>query len=482
MARTPPDVVAPQESGQKDESLQQNGGSSTPAAVADANAETKAEAKVEAKEEAKLDAKAEAKAEAKAKTKADAKAKAKADAKAKEKGGKFKSSPPETRRRTKRSDGLIDVFRRGPGVVYRIPSLVWVPTKKAGDNHSGGRLLAFAEQRDSPRDYGNISIAQRISTDGGNTWSDTRRLFGPRQVGIQRPTATIGNPTAVFDAHTRKVVLLFVVQYAHEREYFISKGRSNGSRWIFTSHSSDGGNTWSRPKNITRSVKPRAWTWYATGPGAAIQMTAPGPFQGRLVAPCNHLDPSRKPPNKRSHLIYSDNGGELWRLGARMAWNTNECTVAELSNGTLLINSRDWSKRNTRVQHISHDGGISTSGLPHFKTQLNEPKPHGCHAGMLAVADGGPSSLLLFSNPASAKRRNLTLKVSNTDGRRWKVAQVLHAGPAGYSAMTVVPSAADFSVACLFECGKQNYFDGIALAVVPGSMLQAALQGPAPSG
>ena len=41
-----------------------------------------------------------------------------------------------------------------------------------------------------------------------------------------------------------------------------------------------------------------------------------------------------------SHLIISDNHGKDWRVGKHsLALNTsNECSIAELSNGTLVMN------------------------------------------------------------------------------------------------------------------------------------------------
>jgi len=366
--------------------------------------------------------------------------------------------------------------------------LTWVPEGVGGIRT--GRLLAFAEKRHGigDLDHGNITIAMRVSKDGGFTWSPIRELFSPRQVGIDRSSAVIGNPTVVVDRRYGVVILLFVVQYAQESEKDILEGKSKGSRWIFTSRSVDGGSSWSLPQNITDYVKKPHWTWYAIGPGAAIQLTATGPFEGRLVAPCNHVDGDRfraQHRAKRSHLIYSDDGGKTWRLGARMSWDTNECAVAELKNGSLLVNSRDWSRRHQRVQHVSHDGGQTVFGEKFFSKQLNEPKPHGCQAAMVSAhhrgADLSPLSgkncLLVFSNPSALTRRNLTVKVSNSNGRRWVASHRLYTGLAGYSALAVLPGSKDadegFAVGCLFERGVKNFYDTIAFTVMPGAQLLA---------
>ena len=50
--------------------------------------------------------------------------------------------------------------------------------------------------------------------------------------------------------------------------------------------------------------------------------------------------------NSHSHTIISDDGGASWRPGKRpLALNTsNECSIAELANGTLVMNARNYLK------------------------------------------------------------------------------------------------------------------------------------------
>lgn len=75
--------------------------------------------------------------------------------------------------------------------------------------------------------------------------------------------------------------------------------------------STDHGQTWTEPKDITHSTKNPEWGWYATGPGIAIQIQY-GTNKGRLVIPADHSydDPKGKvrggPFEYGSHVIYSD--------------------------------------------------------------------------------------------------------------------------------------------------------------------------------
>lgn len=105
---------------------------------------------------------------------------------------------------------------------------------------------------------------------------------------------------------------------------------------VFECHSDDDGLTWTPPREITRDVKRPAWGWYATGPGAAIQL-ARGPHAGRIVVACNH----RETGVDRSHVITSDDDGGSWRIGGITAEGTNEARTIELAGGSVMLNSRN---------------------------------------------------------------------------------------------------------------------------------------------
>jgi sialidase-1 len=83
--------------------------------------------------------------------------------------------------------------------------------------------------------------------------------------------------------------------------------------------------------------------------------------------------------------------------------------------------------------------------------------------------DAGDKSRILFSNPASEKRRNLTVRLSYDEGRTWAVSKTLFAGPSAYSCLTRLP---DKSIGCLFECGRTNSNEAISLARIPLAWLE----------
>ncbi|HWI58408.1 MAG TPA: sialidase family protein, partial [Bacillota bacterium] len=230
--------------------------------------------------------------------------------------------------------------------------------------------------------------------------------------------------------------------------------------------SSDAGLSWAKPREISASAKQPDWRWYATGPGNGIQLRR-GEHKGRLVIPANHSEhPNGSNAVSRSHVLYSDDHGQSWHLGGSEEELTNESGVVELADGALLHNMRSNHKKNRRAVATSRDGGLTWSGLTLAKA-LVEPV---CQASILRYSwpESGQKSCILFSNPASAKRENLTVRLSEDEGATWPVGRTLHAGPAAYSSLAVLP---DRTIACLYESGEANPYQRIVLARFPLSWL-----------
>ena len=199
---------------------------------------------------------------------------------------------------------------------------------------------------------------------------------------------------------------------------------------------------------ITASAKEPDWTRYATGPGAGIQLAS-----GRLVVPCAHIETGSK--KYYSHVLLSDDGGLSWRMGGSTPEDqVNECEVVELKDGSLLLNTRNYDPAlRARAIARSADGGESWSPLVRDET-LIEPI---CQASIRRIGDA-----VLFSNPASTQaRENMTVRLSDDEGKSWPHARVLHPGPAAYSCLAALP---DGRAACLYECGQEHAYEHLRLA------------------
>ena len=65
---------------------------------------------------------------------------------------------------------------------------------------------------------------------------------------------------------------------------------------------------------------------------------------------------------------------------------------------------------------------------------------------------------MLFLNPASAKRLNMTIRASYDEGQTWPVIRTLFPGPSAYSCMAILP---DGTINCLYEAGNKNPYETI---------------------
>jgi len=328
---------------------------------------------------------------------------------------------------------------------FRIPALL--VTKQ-------GTLLAICEGRKTGRgDHGDLDLVQKRSTDGGKTWGPLELIY--EEGGTEK--VTIGNPCPVVDQTTGAIWLPF--------------NRDN-DRVLMTS-SSDNGKTWAKPRDITADTKAKDWNWYATGPGNGIQLSR-GKYKGRLVIPCDHRVGADKADKAgwdhagRSHVIYSDDHGQTWKLGGSTDFAMNECAVVELADGTLMLNSRSYRGKACRGVSLSKDGGATwapTTDDPALVESI-------CQASLISHSPpAGPQAgknLLLFSNPAVPKgRTHLTVRLSEDEGKTWPHSRLVCEGHSAYSSLAILPSG---EIGLLYERDdyKQLAFARFSLDWVKG--------------
>jgi sialidase-1 len=304
---------------------------------------------------------------------------------------------------------------------YRIPAII---------KNKQGHLLAFAEGRvNGSGDFGDINIVLKISRDQGRTWSTLSTL-------VDYQDLQAGNPTPILDTTDPRfpkgrIFLFYNTGNNHENE--IREGKGLREVWYMTSI--DGGLTWSKAVNITSQVhRPNQPSWnptyafkedwrhYANGPGHGMQFNQ-GPHAGRILIAANHSEGPRgeRGSDYRAHAFYTDDHGDTFHLGASIAIpGSNESSATEISGGKLLMNIRNQrGDIRQRIIGLSDDGG-ATWKETYFDPQLPDPI---CQGSILTIAQKkGRPFTLAFSNAADIKNRdNLTIRISQDDGRTWPI-------------------------------------------------------------
>lgn len=331
-----------------------------------------------------------------------------------------------------------------PYKTFRIPVLLRI---KNND------ILAFAEARkNSPKDNGIISIVMRRSVDNGKSWSLPNIIS---EIG----NSTLGNPCPILDEETGVIHLLLTWNKADisETDIINGKGKGKDRRLPYYCKSDDNGFTWTNPQCIATTATKDDWFWYATGPCNGIQIQN-GNYKGRLVAPCNHtidLSKNRKlniDTIHRSHVLYSDDKGATWLISDDLPKTTNESSIIELNDGSLM--------NNMRLQGIEHRGfAISTSGGENWINFVVEKRIQLgiCQGSILRIDD----DILLMSCVKDRKRECLTIFVSFNMGKTWSHQYMVYNGSSSYSNMIKID---DDNIGIIYE---QNRYTKIIFDVIP---------------
>ncbi|RYG25218.1 exo-alpha-sialidase [bacterium] len=309
---------------------------------------------------------------------------------------------------------------------FRIPALC--RTKK-------GTLLAFAEGRNSVADQSGNAIVLRRRPTGAKSWE-------PMTVVQADAPHALNNP-CVLPTRSGKVWLMYQ-RYPHGKaEYTVEPGfDAERSCLTFVTYSDDDGVSWSRPTNISDSVKWLEARSTASGPGIGIELTR-GKAKGRLVFPMNE----GKGRDWYVFTVFSQDGGKTWVRGGNAprleGTQPNETQVVELADGSLLMNARNQASGKYRLQFRSRDGGDTWESASSMR-QLLDPT---CMGSLVRVSF--KPDLLAFSNPNDEARRvNGTLRFSRDGGYTWPIASVIEPGSFAYSSLCPLPSG---KLGILFE-------------------------------
>lgn len=253
--------------------------------------------------------------------------------------------------------------------------------------------------------------------------------------------------------------------------------------WLY--RSSNSGKSWKRE---SIQVLPDGFKLVPKNLGVTAMQSgitlAFGEHKGRLIMPARITGPTNSNavewrPYHYSTAIYSDDGGYIWQTSNPFPiLGTGEAALAELSNGSILYNSREHMSDGNRFIAWSHNGGNLWIDA-HRSSELPDGvrgTSYGCMGGMIRLPIEG-HDILLYSNldtdggempsivGGSTRKgsEKVTVWVSFDGGHTWPVKRLIYNGPSGYNSLGVgrrgTPS--EGKIYLLFEGGKTNWDEAV---------------------
>lgn len=319
---------------------------------------------------------------------------------------------------------------------YRIPALTTAPN---------GDLLAAWDGRphncaDAPNPN---SIVQRVSKDGGQTWSAPVTIASGHR-GAQK--YGYSDPSYVVDRETNTIFMFFVKFYDAS---FVGSaaGTDDNQRNVLHAavmESTDNGAIWGPIKTITAAITPNPNTMRArfAASGEGIQLRHPR-HKGRLIQQFTYaITQAQGSEEWKAVSVYSDDHGATWKAGVPVGAGMDENKVVELSDGTVMLNSRSSGSgaANVKARRVtySHDGGHSYGDVNVRADLVDQNNNAGLTRAFPDVpAEDWRSKVLIFTNTANAgARNNGTAKVSYDNGKSWATAKQFYAPHTGYTTIT----------------------------------------------
>lgn len=285
-----------------------------------------------------------------------------------------------------------------------------------------GRIVILAQARDHSGwpDRSGQDLVVRHSDDHGKTWSKIIVAASAENFSIC-PNAIVYDEE-IDEIHCLYNLFLWDYKIGRKgRKELAKSGDLDKECKEFHIVSKDGGETWSEPREITEMLGNNVGAIAVFGSGRGIQLKQ-GKHAGRLCIP------GGKRWNGWSNLIYfSDDHGKTWQTGSAAPVSQeaekmnvrNECKVAELGDGTLVMNCRSMP---FRTRAFSKDGGDTWS---HIEPDQQLPMAS-CNAALISHTDReSGKEVLVFSAPAGSGRINGVVCVSEDGGQTWPHRRIL---------------------------------------------------------
>ncbi|KID97187.1 extracellular sialidase/neuraminidase, partial [Metarhizium majus ARSEF 297] len=318
---------------------------------------------------------------------------------------------------------------------FRVPALVTTST---------GRVLAFAEgRRRDNRDVDDVRIVMKRTKEVTSHGADPKD-WESLQV-VTKDDGVWTNPTPVVDGNT---IYLFLnwhnAKFSREGDDKLHNGKKTNKidgKWksrqhLYVTQSTDDGQTWSDPKDVTKQLAPKGLAWDTVGPGNGIVLTT-----GEVVVPAMG----------RNIIGQGTPGQRTWTF-KKLKGAGDEGTIVQTPDGKLYRNDR--AGKDEEYRKIGR-GTLEKFGK--FSLDKGLPDPDCAGATLLYAADGkGPARVVFLNSADKNTRRAMRVRISYdkdakgyTHGRKLADAPVAGAGnEGGYASLT---RTADGEVGALVE-------------------------------
>ena len=330
---------------------------------------------------------------------------------------------------------------------YRIPGLATAT--------NGAVIAVFDLRHNSSGDLpGNIDVGMRRSLDNGSTWEPMQTIMDMGDDPAWNYDG-VGDPCILVDDVNGWLWVGALWCHGNNSWWGSGPGLTPEETGQFVlAYSDDNGISWSEPFSITPQIKDPAWNLCFQGPGNGFTSR-----DGNLVMPAQYKDSSGV---ARSCFITSSDRGSSWNISNPAVPSgspaTTESQTVELNNGDYMISMRNHAGLGKRAWATTSDEGTSWSAVSYAN-----PDPT-CQASFIrysSTLDDAPENILLFANPGSSSRVDMTIRMSRDEGQSWSISRLLDTRYSAYSCMSVLQ---DGTVGILYETGDTSAYNTLTFA------------------